>query len=1087
MNMAYRQNQIATALSVGLLVVVGLVVQAPSARGQSATATLTGTVEDPNGAAVPGATVTVENPATGLQRQTTTSSAGYFTFPPLPPSTYTVRAEGQGFAPLEITNVVLNVGDQKTLQIQLKIAGPGVTVQVTNEAELVKTDAAVGTVVDRQFVENIPLNGRSFQSLITLTPGVVLAPSSLTTNAAGQFSVNGQRASGNSFTVDGVSANFGAAAGNFGQPQSSGNLPGLTTFGTTQSLASVDALQEFKVQTSSYAAEYGRQPGGQISIITRSGTNQFHGSLFDYLRNDVFDANDWFANRNGQRRAPERQNDFGGTFSGPVLLPRFGEGGRQPGYNGRNRTFFFFSYEGLRLRLPQFNLTNVPTLALRQQAPAGMQPILNGFPLPNGKDLGNGLAEFTASYSNPSSLDATSLRLDHTVNSKLVLFGRYNKAPSHTVSRFAGQILSNFQSGRLDTQTITAGATASLTHRASNEVRVNYSSNGAYQSESVDNFGGAVPPPRSALIPTQYDMAGTAHGSVAFNFPGITSTLRPVLSLFPVFVSSQHQFNFVDNFSYSVGSHQLKFGLDYRRLTPVSTTNPYFLSATFSSQQQVLAANAGSGFVAAFIPMRPVFLNFSAYGQDAWKLARRLTLTLGVRWDVNPAPTEANGHNPAALTEVDNLATMQLAPLGTKPWKTTYNNFAPRLGIAYQLSQTTGRETVVRGGLGVFYDSGNDLGAFTVSSFFPYNSFQTLTSISYPPSPTQVAPTPAAVQTGLTPPYPSFFAFDPALKLPYTWQWNVAVEQSLGKSQAVTVSYVGAAGRRLLQETQVTLFSGTVKINPNFTSVQLTKNTATSDYDALQVQFQRRLSRGLQALLSYTWSHALDDDSSSFSNRVAQQGNAAFDVRHVFAAAATYDIPAPGANRLAGAVLGRWSIDTKLQAQSALPVDLVATTLTDPATGSNVGVRPNVIAGIPLYLYGPQYPGGRIINNAVPTAAQIASAGCTPTGPAKGPFCTPPTGQSGNLGRNQVRGLAAWQIDAALHRQFRLSEKVNLQLRAEAFNLFNHPNFGTIQTSLTAANFGQATNMLRAQLGGISQLYQIGGPRSFQFALRIQF
>ncbi len=240
----------------------------------------------------------------------------------------------------------------------MKVGDVSETVNVTGEEPLINESPAVGTIVDRQFVANIPLNGRSFQSLITLTPGVVTVPSN--TNQSGQFSVNGQRSSANSFMVDGVSANFGAQPLAFGQTSASGNLPGLTTFGTTQSLTSVDALQEFKVQTSTYAAEYGRQPGGQVSIITRSGTNQFHGSIFDYLRNDVFDANDWFANRAGQAKPPERQNDFGATFSGPVLLPRFGEGGHQPGYHGRNRTFFFFSYEGLRLDCPNSILRTFP-------------------------------------------------------------------------------------------------------------------------------------------------------------------------------------------------------------------------------------------------------------------------------------------------------------------------------------------------------------------------------------------------------------------------------------------------------------------------------------------------------------------------------------------------------------------------------------------------------------------------------------------------------------------------------------------------------------------------------------------------------
>ncbi|HKZ77309.1 MAG TPA: TonB-dependent receptor [Pyrinomonadaceae bacterium] len=1036
------------------------IVHLPTAFAQSATATLSGTVEDEKGGVIPGASVTVENVATNLRRQTSTSSEGYFTVPLLPPSTYTVRVEGHGFAPAQINGVVLNVSDQKSLQIELKAGDVKAEVQVTTDAPLIDTSPAVGTVVDRRFVENIPLNGRSFQSLIALTPGVVVVPSG-TTNTTGQFSVNGQRASANSFTVDGVSGNFGAAPGTFGQSQSGGNLPGLTTFGTTQSLVSVDALQEFKVQTSGYSAEYGRQPGGQISIVTRSGTNEFHGSIFDYIRNDLFDANDWFANANRQPKPPLRQNDFGGTFSGPVMLPRFGEGGRQPRYDGRNRTFFFLSYEGLRLRLPQFSLTNVPTLALREQALPGIQPILNAFPRPNGRDLSNGLAEFSASYSNPSSLDATSIRIDHTVNSKLTLFTRYNKAPSESVTRQLSN-LSVLQSNRLSTQTITVGATSSLTPSAINELRVNYSGNGAYFEASTGSFGGATPPSRSALIPTQYD-SRSAQGVVALIFPGVTSASSPFISITGNFVSSQRQFNIADNFSYGVNVHQFRFGVDYRRLTPVSAINSYSINANFFSQQQALSATAASGSVIASTTLKPVFLNFSAYVQDTWRPSRRLTLDLGVRWEVNPAPSETKGNNQAALTQIDNLATMQLAPLGTRPWKTTYNNFAPRLGVAYQVSQKPGRETVVRGGFGVFYDTGNDFGAGNFNQAFPYFSFRSLSNISYPLSPTQAAPAPLPIQTGLTPRYPSFFAFDPALKLPYTLQRNLAVEQSLGKSQTFTVSYVGAAGRRLLQATRLSLSA----ITTSFTNLNLTRNNATSDYDALQANFQRRLSRGLQTLVSYTWSHALDDDSSSNSQRVAQRGNAAFDVRHVFAAAVAYDIPSSSRSSVADALLNRWSIDTIIRAQSPLPLDLVASTLINPIDGSNISVRPNMTAGAPLYIDDPNVPGGRRINRAA--------------------FTIPPAGQSGNLGRNQLRGLPAWQVDLALRREFWLTERLRFQFRAEAFNLFNHPSFGTIQTTLTALNFGQATNMLNRQLGGISQLYQMGGPRSFQFALKLQF
>jgi Carboxypeptidase regulatory-like domain/TonB dependent receptor/TonB-dependent Receptor Plug Domain len=1026
----------------------------PSAYGQSATATLSGTIEDQNGAVIPGATVTAVNTATTLERRTTTNSSGNYTIPLLPPGTYVVRVEVQGFAPVRVDNVVLNVGDQKALTIPLKAGNISEMVKITADAPLVNESPAVGTVVDRQFVANIPLNGRSFQSLITLTPGVQVVPSGAD---RGQFSVNGQRPSANSFTVDGVSANFGTAVFFFPGAQTGGDLPGLTTFGTTQSLVSVDAMEEFRVQTSGSTAEYGRQPGGQISIVTRSGTNQFHGSLFDYLRNDVFDANDWFGNANRQRRPPERQNDFGGTFSGPVLLPRFGEGGRQPGYNGRNRTFFFFSYEGLRLRQPKFGLNNVPTLALRQTAPAGMQPILNAFPLPNGRDLGNGMAEFTAAYSDASSLDATSVRIDHTFNSRWTLFGRYNRAPSETITRNASLNLSQLNSSRLNTQTVTLGLTASLTPHVSNDLRMNFSDNHGTGSLTLDNFAGATPVPWDVVIPSQYDST-TAQGNVQLLFPGRTS-IGSLVDILRKHFYSQSQFNIVDSFSLTVGAHQLRLGVDYRRVTPVNAFNAYLMVATFNSSQDVLNSRSSTGSIQTFTGFRPVYSNFSAFAQDTWKVSRRFTLDFGLRWEVNPAPGEANGNVPLAVTAIDNLSTMQLAPRGTSLWKTTYNNFAPRLGVAYQLSQNPGNETVVRGGFGVYYDTGNEFGSIGFTQF-PFTATRSL-SITFPLSPAQVAP---PSLPSLTPPYGTLTTFDPALKLPYTLEWNVALQRSIGQSQAVTVSYVGAAGRRLLQQRRLNLGPS---INPNFTVVFLTTNKATSDYHAFQAQFQRRLSRGLQALASYTWSHAIDEDSAGNTLRLPKRGNANFDVRHNFAAAVTYDIPSPKVNRVSDAVLSHWSVDTTIHAQSALPVDLVASTLVDPATGTVINVRPDVIAGVPLYIEGSTLPGGRQINRAA--------------------FSIPLAGQSGTLGRNVLRGLPAWQVDLALRRQISLTEKLRLQLRGEAFNLFNHPNFGTMQTSLTAANFGQATNMLNRQLGGLSQLYQIGGPRSMQFALKLIF
>lgn len=309
----------------------------PTAFAQTATGTLSGTVVDENGAVVSGVAVSVMNPATSLERNTTTNDAGFFTLPLLPPGTYTLTARRDGFKIIRAENIVLNVNDERSLQIQMKVGDVKEVVNVTGEAPLINESPAVGTVVDRQFVENIPLNGRSFQSLITLSPGVVLTKSTFAEQ--GQFSVNGQRANANYFTVDGVSSNAGVSAGLFLVQSAGGTLPSFSAAGGTNSLVSVDAMQEFRIQTSSFAPEFGRTPGAQVQILTRSGTNDFHGTLFEYFRNDGMDANDWF---NNSRRLPKpalRQNDFGGVLGGPLYLPRFGEGGPSF-YSGKNRTFF---------------------------------------------------------------------------------------------------------------------------------------------------------------------------------------------------------------------------------------------------------------------------------------------------------------------------------------------------------------------------------------------------------------------------------------------------------------------------------------------------------------------------------------------------------------------------------------------------------------------------------------------------------------------------------------------------------------------------------------------------------------------------
>lgn len=1026
----------------------------PNALGQGATATLSGTLEDSNGAVIPGASIRLLNNATSLKRQTTTNGEGYFSIPLLPPGTYTLTTQHDGFTSTKIPELTLNVGDQKSLQIQLQAGDINAAVRVTDEALLMNESPAVATTVDRQLVENLPLNGRSFQSLIDLSPGVVTTKSSFTN--PGQFSVNGQRADANYFTVDGVSANFGVSAGAGLGQSGGGSLPAFSAAGGTNNLVSVDALQEFKIQTSTYAPEFGRTPGAQVQILTRSGTNGFHGTVFEYFRNDALDAADWFVNANRLPKPALRQNQFGGVFGGPLYLPGFGEGG--PSYqSGKDRTFFFFSYEGLRLRLPQVATLDVPSLAARNNpnASIAVRQLLSAFPIPNGptNSLTN-MARFTASFSDPSTFDSTSLRIDHNLSDKFSIFGRYNYAPSENVKRGTGPLSPNrIDTVILDTQTLTGGATWILSQTIINEFRGNWSKSKGRNFFDIDGFGGAVRPPDSLMYPapfTQKDSAFVVNilsGSFAGYSVGKNVDNR------------QRQLNLIDNLSISSGSHQLKFGVDYRRLTPISDPIKYqqvvisdisTLTAGRTTQAQITAAEQ-VGLIAE---------NYSAYAQDTWKASKRLTLTYGLRWELNPSP-KGDGVELFTVQGLDNPATISLAPAGTPFYQTTYNNFAPRFGASYQLNQREGRETVIRGGLGTFYDLGSQAAGNAVISS-PVRRTKLLANVAYPLDSATAAPIPFS----LNPPFSSTMAFEPDFKLPRTYQWNLTVEQSLGKNQAISAAYVGALGRKLLQQDRLQ------NPNANFQLVFITKNTGDSDYHALQLQFTRRLRHGFQALASYTRSKSIDTVSFDDIDVSRARGLSDFDVPHSFSGAVTYNLPTPKTDSVVKAVLGGWAVDGILTARSAMPFNLIARSSVTLA-GIFQNIRPDLITGVPIYLDDSLAPGGKRLNPAA--------------------FAIPPVGRQGSLGRNVVRGFSVNQLDLALRRQFNFTERLNVQLRAEFFNIFNHPNFADPMATLTNTSFGRSTQMLGrslgsgGNLGGQNPLYQVGGPRSVQLALKLHF
>jgi hypothetical protein len=1043
----------------GVCVFVSFAVITIPLLAQSPNGNINGLVSDPSSAAVVGAEVVAVNDVTRVQYTAKTNSEGIYVLANLPPGPYRVQVSKIGFKTLIKPDIVINVQDSLSINFTLLVGAFHEVVTVQGGAPLVNTEnATVSTVVDRQFAENLPMNGRSFQTLIELTPGVVLTTS--TNNDAGQFSVNGQRASSNYWMVDGVSANIGASTVFPPGNGAAGALGSFSVLGGTNSLVSIDALQEFRIQTSTFAPEFGRTPGGQVSIVTRSGTNQFHGTAFDYLRNDLLDANDWFADNVRLKKPEERQNDFGGTWGGPLR---------------RDRTFFFFSYEGLRLRLPQTLVTTVPDVAARRQATAMLKPILNAYPMANGADdLSTGIADFNATYSNAASLDAYSLRIDHRLTGNVSLFGRYDYSPSQLLQRGAGGTAASVLSlSRIKTETATIGLSWPISATKADDLRINYSRTNGDGSSYLDGFGGAQPM-SSLPLPSPF-----TSGNANF-FPQISSLMNGELSAGKQAQNLQRQINIVNNLIVQTGSHGLKFGFDFRRLSPGYAPALYSQFVDFPNVQSAVAGSVDFSEVQSFRNATLLFHNLGAYAQDTWRIFSRLTATYGLRWDVDFAPSSSNGPNIAAVENYGNLSALTLAPAGTRPFRTTYGNLAPRVGLAYEILQKSNWQTVLRGGFGVFFDLATQEVGNSISSAYPFGAATSTGPGVFPLSPASATP------PSITPPTSGsggLYALDPHLQLPYTLEWNFSVEQALGTQQTVSASYIGSNGRRLIQTAFV--FSP----NPNLAYASLVGNTAASDYHALQIQLRRRLARGLQVLASYTWSHSIDDASAgSYGNPSntlvptldpkVNRGNSDFDIRNSLSGAVTYDFPPIGAGKLTKVLISGWSVNGIVQVHSAPPVDVFDGNLFS-LFGGYSNVRPDVVVGQPFYLYG-RYPGGRALNSAAFTAP--------PTDAAGNPI------REGDLGRNSLRGFPFTQWDFATHRDFPLVKTLKLQFRVELFNLLNHPNFGPPAAYWGVGGFGVTHQMLGQSLGranvgggGLSPLYQIGGPRSIQFALKLLF
>ena len=862
-----------------------------------------------------------------------------------------------------------------------------VEISGVNETVSVQSASFTQTATSQRTLQDLPLQGRSFLTLVTLTPGTSTAGPAST-----NFSVNGQRASANGFLVDGVNAGFGLTSAENRGVSASGNTPALTASGGGNGLATLGATEEVKIETSVTPAEYGRGAGAQVNVITRSGTNEFHGSLFHFFGNDALDANDWFANSRGLKQPAKRLNMFGGTVGGPIK---------------KDQLFFFASYEGLRLRQPMVGITDVPSLASRAGASSAARPFLDAFPIPNGVTRPDGFSEFAASFANPARHDAGSIRIDHSPNSETVLTGRYTFADSDATRRGAGGLSLNTTHRIFSRSQMISGA---LTHTLSPvsviELRANYSRlrvNGAY---FTDEFGGALSP--QGPLPDSSFAFDLNSRNAAWMVGDEQSNL-------------QRQFNVAGSLETVRGNHVFKFGGDYRRLSPSIDLRTSEQNVLFDGIDQAITGVATRINLLRFVDRQnPVFHGLSLFAQDEWRQSSRLRLTYGVRWELAPPPSIDD--RAFAVDQVNDPATLKLAAPGSSLWTTRFLNFAPRVAVVYELSNETGREVILRGGAGIVHDLSQDRSGEIFASSIPFVSGG---SIFNSPFPIVAAPT-----TNNLP----LLAFDPQLKVPYVINWNVSLEQRLGSRQALSASYVGSSGKRLLH-TETLLDE-----NPDFDFLRVITNRGKSDYHGLQLKFERPVANGLGTLISYTFSRSRDNVTDDSARRVVMAGfdllASDFDVRHQLTGFASYELPAPLSTGIGNKLFRNWAIDSIFNARSARPLKFIS---------------------------------------MVPTSFGVAY-----------------------VQRDVIeRGFPFYQVDMGLRRKFSFSEFVGLQFQADAFNVFNHPNFedplgndlvvGTPNRQNLA--FGQSTSMSGRSLtgGGFPSFYSFGGPRTMRFSVKFLF
>jgi len=1097
------------SMFLGLLMVVLGLALVPSSFAQTF-GEITGVVTDTSSAVVAGATVTVTNTQTNATRTAITNNVGNYSFPALQPGIYNVKIEVQGFQPEIRSGVVLQVQQVARLDFQLSVGAVTTAVEVTGGAPLLATEnATVGTVIENQRILDLPLNGRNFTALIALSPNVAAgfaASGGASTRQGGdrttiaQIAVSGQRQVYNYYTLDGI-------------------INTDPNFNTYTFLPSIDAIQEFKVQTGIYSAEFGHQ-SSQINVSTKSGTNQYHGTLFDFVRNNDFDARPFGFTSSVPASAPFKWNQFGFTLGGPIQIPKV--------FNGKDRLFFMSNYEGFRLRNQTQTVYSTPPVAMRngdfsQILPKTVitDPLNNNAPFPGNmipsNRFGHAAVGLLAYYPAPNipraglstnylaldndvtNKDQFTQRIDFVESTKSTWYGRYSFQNENAVSPALDQngtlLATGVQQGMMSNIRI-------LSPNWVNEFRFGYA--GFYNNfgnelqnevDVIKNLGIGVFDPQPAAW-------GTPGISIT-GFSGFgTSVQGP-------WIINDHNFQWSDNMSWTHGRHSVKFGAEIRR-DQFNELGTQDARAALTIQNQA----TGYGFsdymlgyleenqdAAALAVGQYRSLVQSYYIDDNWKLKPNLTIDVGLRYEYDPPwsmknNTEANVYvppgfpmNPAGtgpahytgpplcMTRVGSgdmyagvftvfnpaMCTARDGRMGDRLVKADYKNFAPRLGIAWSPSP----KWTIRTGVGIFYvqDTGNPVFDMARNLFGNVQNFTNILTHNLTfENPFNTAGTnPCDVPS---PPYtclstPQGLANQYNRRTPYTGQVEFNVQRQLTANTVVEVGYLGSMShflQRFLTLNMPATMSPTATVDsrelvPAFGNIQYVGGVVNANYNALTVKVTRRLSQGLTFLVGYTFAKSIDEGSGIRNDNTDQlkppngtcftceRGLSSFDARNRLVISALYNLPFGRGQKflnqgLASTLIGGWQISTIWTMSGGFPNDIQA-----GVDQSNTGEgydRPNAVYGVSENLPSGQRSTAEWFNRAA--------------------FALQPKGTFGNLPRNTVTGPGIFTFDSALLKNFNFTERTYLQMRFEAFNTLNHPNFNDPNDSLTSATFGQITS-----------------------------